>query len=122
MKTKYRRVYTRVYMGVMKENVDYEMINLDLLSQGKPGLVMQVSGRNVFPVAKQVFRSATTPTEKTHHYFRYVVGPFRTARAAHYMANNPYVVCVAEAERLSKSLLQLKKMGLTKGYYNVVSS
>jgi hypothetical protein len=56
---------------------------------------------------KGIFRSDVTPTEDTHgSQYRYVVGPFRTLRAAEFMAqygyNNPHLQCVEDAERIVK--------------------
>lgn len=59
--------------------------------------------------AWEVFRAEVEPTERTHgQRFNAVVGPFRTARAAHWLAHpvrgqrNPHCRCVADAERLAK--------------------
>ena len=57
--------------------------------------------------AYQVFRSATTPTQKTHgDRFFAVIGPFRTKAAADIMAKygkgNPHLQTVAQAEKLAK--------------------
>ena len=58
---------------------------------------------------RQVFRSATTPTEASHgKLYGAVIGPFRTRRGADFMAmyggsNNPHLCCVADAERLSSN-------------------
>lgn len=56
-----------------------------------------------------VFRSETTPTRETHgQKYLAVVGPFRTRRAADWLADpvkgrfNPHCRCVADAERLAK--------------------
>jgi hypothetical protein len=56
---------------------------------------------------REVFRSQDTPTAQTHgHQYNYAIGPFRTVRAAQFMAlhgyNNPHLRCVADAERISK--------------------
>jgi hypothetical protein len=53
-----------------------------------------------------VFRSAATPTRKSHgSRYTYVIGPFRTLRGAAFMAtygrNNPHCRSVDEAERLA---------------------
>ena len=52
------------------------------------------------------FRSDSEPTHQTHgDRFNMVIGPFRTVRAACFMANtspNPHCVCVSQAERLAK--------------------
>lgn len=55
----------------------------------------------------EVFTSRETPTEETHgDRFGAVVGPFRTKRAAYFMAQNgyanPHCRTVAEAERLAE--------------------
>ena len=54
-----------------------------------------------------VFRSEKLPTQGSHgHLYGAVVGPFRTVRAAEFMAahgqSNPHCRCVADAERLSR--------------------
>lgn len=55
----------------------------------------------------EVFRSIETPTYETHgDRYPAAIGPFRTVRAATFMAirgpGNPHCRCVADAERLSK--------------------
>jgi hypothetical protein len=55
----------------------------------------------------QVFRASCVPTFGTHgNQFNAVVGPFRTARGAHFMRafgqGNPHCRTVSEAERLGK--------------------
>lgn len=58
-------------------------------------------------LAGEVFRSATVPTQASHgDTYLTVVGPFRTARAARYMRDNPYVETVQNAERLAKALTE----------------
>lgn len=57
----------------------------------------------------EVFTSEILPTEDTHgHQYNGVCGPFRTKRAALFLAscghNNPHVQCVSDAERISKQL------------------
>lgn len=57
---------------------------------------------------RRVFRFCSAPTEATHgEKFDAVVGPFRTKRAAYFMAwfgkNNPHCRSVADAERLAKT-------------------
>lgn len=60
-------------------------------------------------IKMQAFRSATTPTEKSHgeQYFA-CTGPFRTKRGAMFMqdhgALNPHCQHVADAERLGRVL------------------
>ena len=56
-----------------------------------------------------VFKSKTTPTEKTHgHLYPAVIGPYRTMRGAIWGADpvkgrlNPHCRCVADAEYLAK--------------------
>ena len=56
----------------------------------------------------QVFKSAAEPTAASHgHLYAAVLGPFRTKRAAVWMAahgeGNPHARCVADAERLCKA-------------------
>lgn len=55
---------------------------------------------------RKVFRSDVTPTEDTHPEYGAVIGPFRTVRAARYMAKhgggNPHLVTVADAERIAR--------------------
>lgn len=56
---------------------------------------------------REVFRTDLTPTAETHGQYIYCIGPFRTRRAAEWMAdtrgrNNPHCRCVADAERLAK--------------------
>ncbi len=54
---------------------------------------------------REVFNSATVPTEQSHgHLYGATIGPFRTRRGAEFMAangNNPHCQSVADAERLS---------------------
>lgn len=61
--------------------------------------------------ARVTFRANTTPTEATHGaMFAAVIGPFRTARAARFMAeygaNNPHCRTVAEAETMVARMRQ----------------
>jgi len=54
-------------------------------------------------ITYQVFKSYHEPTQRSHgKIYRYVIGPFRTMRAAKIMAlygrNNPHLQCVADAE------------------------
>jgi hypothetical protein len=58
---------------------------------------------------REVFRSLTTPTPKTHgKQYAAVIGPFHTVRGAAWMAHptrgrdNPHCRTVADAERLAK--------------------
>lgn len=56
---------------------------------------------------REVFRSATKPTEESHgHQYVAVIGPFRTLQGAKFMATygegNPHCQTVAEAEKLAK--------------------
>lgn len=57
---------------------------------------------------REVFKSAQAPTQETHgDRYLAVIGPFRTMRAARFLAtqyNNPHVQCVADAERIAKEL------------------
>ena len=53
---------------------------------------------------REVFRSASTPTEESHgNTYIYVIGPFRTVRGAEFMARfgagNPHCQDVNSAER-----------------------
>jgi hypothetical protein len=55
---------------------------------------------------RDIFRSATTPTEQSHgKAHKAVIGPFRTMRGAIFMrdfgSNNPHCQTVAAAERLA---------------------
>ena len=59
------------------------------------------------PGVRKVFRSDVTPTEDTHPEYGAVIGPFRTVRAARFMAQhggagNPHLVTVDDAERAVK--------------------
>lgn len=58
-----------------------------------------------FTGRREVFRSDVAPAGRTHPKFLGFVGPFRTMRAACYMAtdgwNNPLVQSVADAERIA---------------------
>ena len=54
-----------------------------------------------------VFRSKEIPTYETHGaWYGAVIGPFRTRRAAEFMARygrgNPHLRCVSDAERLTR--------------------
>jgi len=52
---------------------------------------------------REIFRSATVPTEESHGY-SYVIGPFQTVSGAkamvHWGVNNPHMRCVREAEKI----------------------
>ena len=55
---------------------------------------------------REVFKSATTPTESSHGaLYGAVIGPFRTMRGARFMAayglGNSHCVCVQDAETLA---------------------
>lgn len=55
----------------------------------------------------EIFQAAAIPTFTSHGFvYAAVVGPFRTKRAALYMAqhgrNNPHLLTVNDAERVSK--------------------
>jgi len=67
---------------------------------------------------REVFRSAITPTEQTHPQYTAVIGPFRTRRAADYMAHyghlNPSCQCVADAERIAA--IRAGQTELAQGY------
>lgn len=47
---------------------------------------------------REPFRSAETPTEKSHPQYYAVIGPFRTARAANLMLTPNVYNCVQDAE------------------------
>lgn len=56
---------------------------------------------------RHVFSSSNTPSqEKYGHLYSAVIGPFRTKRAAMFMAEqggtNPHLRSVADAERIAK--------------------
>ena len=56
---------------------------------------------------REVFRASRTPTHETHgKRYGAVIGPFRTKRAAEFMAKygqgNPHLQIVADAERVSQ--------------------
>ena len=57
-------------------------------------------------LVREVFRATKTPSRKKYPEYLYVVGPFRTVRAAKLMAligsNNPHCTCVSQAEALAK--------------------
>jgi len=57
-------------------------------------------------VRPRVFLSMVEPTQDTHGvYYGAVIGPFRTRRAAEFMAAtypNPHIQHVSDAERISK--------------------
>jgi len=60
---------------------------------------------------REVFKATKTPTRKQYgRRYAYVVGPFKTVRAARYMAdygaNNPHCTCVAQAEWLAKRRIE----------------
>jgi len=77
---------------------------------------------------RQVFRSAAIPTAATTPQYAGVIGPFRTARAARYMAvfgtGNPHMQDVASTEKIAalhpewdeqaKRALQISHNDLTK--------
>lgn len=59
--------------------------------------------------SREVFRSVSTPTQKSHgEKYAAVIGPFRTVGGAKVMAqygrNNPHLQTVADAERMAKQL------------------
>jgi hypothetical protein len=79
----------------------------EFLATGHPcrvALIARPGGPNA-PV-DAVFPCEAVPTFESHgHLFAAVVGPFRTKRAAVFMAMtapNPHCHCVADAERLVK--------------------
>ena len=55
---------------------------------------------------REVFTSSHTPTQRSHSEYRYVIGPFRSSRGAHFMAEygggNPHLQTAGDAERLAK--------------------
>ncbi len=56
---------------------------------------------------RTVFTSTSTPTQATHGaQYAAVIGPFRTKRAASFMAlfgsNNPHLQTVLDAERIAR--------------------
>ena len=60
-----------------------------------------------FPLQREVFRSHLEPTGESHgELYGAVIGPFKTVRAAEFMAqqggNNPHCQTVDDAERISK--------------------
>ena len=60
---------------------------------------------------REVFKATKTPTRRQYgRRYAYVVGPFKTVRAACYMAeygaNNPHCTCVAQAEWLAKRCVE----------------
>ncbi len=65
---------------------------------------------------QEVFRAIEPPTQETHgNIYIGVTGPFRTLRAAkamtHYGWNNPHMLSVSDAERISKKYEQeLKRL------------
>lgn len=74
-----KRLYTRPYVGIMKEG--YRM-NAFLVSKGvltQHSLCMNAESK---PVKYQYFRSATTPTLEEFPFFEEIVGPFRTTKSA----------------------------------------
>ncbi len=65
---------------------------------------------------RKVFRSFTTPTNKSHgDKYNAVIGPFRTLRGASFMAdygrNNPHLRTVRDAEELAKIQAERKSLG-----------
>lgn len=117
-----KRIYAPTYVGVLVshsnpdwwDNHSVDDVTKDLLSKGLPGLVMKSGGPLGVTVASRmyVFRYPTMPTAKEFPYFAYVIGPFRTARAAHFMAeyghNNVHCQTVCDAEKLTKNILMSK--------------
>lgn len=53
---------------------------------------------------KAVFASLDKPTPESHPGYGAIVGPFRTKRAALYMATHPMCVTVGEAEIAARRL------------------
>jgi hypothetical protein len=56
---------------------------------------------------REVFRSSVNPSQETHGAkYAAVIGPFKTKRAAEFMAKygqgNPHLQTVADAERISR--------------------
>jgi hypothetical protein len=62
-------------------------------------------GLNSAAGVREVFKADETPTEAKTPQYKAVIGPFRTMRAARFMAehgaNNPHLVTVADAERIA---------------------
>ena len=66
---------------------------------------------------RKVFRSKTTPTQKTHGKdYLAVIGPFQTKAGADFMAQygsgNPHCQCVADAERLIREISKAKVISI----------
>lgn len=111
---KNNRIYTRPYVGILIPHTNpgwwdsrsADDVNKDLISKGLHSLTMK-QGRLGLKVVNRryVFRYHTTPIEKDFPYFAYVIGPFRTARAAYFMAehgeNNIHCQTVCDAEKLA---------------------
>ena len=81
---------SRVYLGITGHKSDL-----------RPGVGFRYTGR--------VFRSGFIPTFSSHgEEFKYVIGPFRTSKAARIMlaigCGNPYIRSVSDAERLAPTL------------------
>jgi hypothetical protein len=115
------RTYTRPYVGKLKAEYmtpeGASKVNTILLERGMPSLCMRSEGVTpnirVFPHSEwHVFRCVKPPTEEDFPFFAFVIGPFKTSRAAYYMAEygahtgNPHCVSVGQAERLSAALEQ----------------
>lgn len=64
-------------------------------------------GYKINQAGREVFRSATVPTQASHgDRFAAVWGPFRTRKAADFAAswravNNPHALTVADVERIA---------------------
>lgn len=55
---------------------------------------------------RQLFKAPTLPTQRAFPQYQAVIGPFRTKRAAIFMAehgnNNPHLQTVNDAERIAR--------------------
>jgi hypothetical protein len=65
---------------------------------------------------REVFRSEVNPTQYTHPNYVWVIGPFRTVRAAKWCVDHPYAQCMTVKEFEHAALVQMTQSELIEGY------
>ncbi len=63
-----------------------------------------------------IFRCAFTPTKETHNLYGWVIGPFRTVRAAEWYVMHPFAQCTTISEYERAALLYKGQSELIAGY------
>lgn len=99
-----------IYVGHIKERhqnlSSLARINAVLLKKDLPTIEIPLRAGEPKPIKMYWFRDSNEPIEARYWWLAYVVGPFKTVRAARWFirfgSNNPHCRCVADAERLSR--------------------